>query len=309
MPDRRPRSRRHHHRVLEGGLGRGAPRMVAISGSATPGLGVHQLPDLRSSPVEGGGAAEQIVLPHPSKALVELFEAFPVAQVVSPEAHRASIVLAEALPVLQMKAAGDAGEVGLLRRLATWENVLFDEALPDHDLPNRAAYRLDQHDAVLDQKVVALAEEFRQMLPTHMLDHLDGDDSVEGLRLQGAVVLQEKLDVRMRIPLPGELELLLGQREARDLDAVLGGQEVGHGAPTEADLEHAEPRSEVQLLCYHLHLGSLRCIQIHAWFAEVGARVHHRGPQHLFVEPVRDVVMEADVDRCRLERVSGNQPG
>ena len=157
--------------------------------------------------------------------------------------------------------------------------------------------RLQGHQAVRCQDVLALAEERSPVLLAQRLEHLDGDDLVETPREVTEVL---KLDRRgrrgrRRRPAAGPAVLLLGDRDRRDAAAVGPGREDGEAAPAAADLEDVVPRAQEGLLGQAAELVALRLRE--------GLRLlreQRRGVGHGFVEEegeevVGEVVVVTDV--------------
>src|SRR6185369_17863872 len=128
-----------------------------------------------------------------------------------------------------------------------------------------AADGMQQHDPVLGKQVLRLAEELAIMRGADMLEHADGDDAVEGTRLQ-AVVAQEETDAiaeaRRGRPLLRELVLLGGEGDAGDVDAGEPGEIEAEAAPAAADVEQLLTRLEQELRRKMQLLVRLRRLQV-----------------------------------------------
>ena len=111
-----------------------------------------------------------------------------------------------------------------------------------------------------------------------MLEHSDGDDAVVGaLRDEVTVVLQ--FETRMFGHAPGtcasagNLELLLAERNARNIRIGRLCKIERHAAPAGADLQHAMTGFDEQLGCDMPLLGELGLIQGNARRIEIGAGI------------------------------------
>ncbi len=110
-----------------------------------------------------------------------------------------------------------------------------------------------------------------------MLEHADGDDTVEGLAVHVPVVLQLETHALVKVPLrcphPGDLQLLLAQRDPGDLD-IAGLRHIHrHATPSGTDLQHALTRLEQKLGGNMALLGQLRLVQPNAGRIEIGAGI------------------------------------
>ena len=80
-----------------------------------------------------------------------------------------------------------------------------------------------------------------------------------------AVVSDADLDPvsepRHRRPFAGERGLPRGQRDAGDMDAVLGGGVKREAAPPAADIEHALAGTQPELGAHELELRALRLVE------------------------------------------------
>ena len=92
-----------------------------------------------------------------------------------------------------------------------------------------------------------------------------------------------------------ERDLLLRQRHADDLRAVVLSRVAGERAPAAADVEHRLARLEPQLAADHVELLPLRRVEIVAPVVEIGAGVDHVLIEPQGVERIGDVVVVGDV--------------
>ncbi len=164
---------------------------------------------------------------------------------------------------------------------------------------------MQQHDAVVGQRLVGHREEVVPAVLAEVLEGTDRHDAVDGLvellpTLQQhalaprALVLgEDALDVRL---------LVLAEGESDDVDVVLlDGPQHRRAPPAAADVEQGHARFEAQLAQRQVDLGELSFLQRHVVALEVGAAVGLGGVEEETEEFVRQVVVGLDVLEVRLE--------
>ena len=131
-----------------------------------------------------------------------------------------------------------------------------------------------------------------------MLGHADARDRVELLTGQIAVVGDQDLDAvgdpGLRHQPPGQLGLRRRERYPRHADPVVARGVDREAAPAAADVEHALPGLQLELLRDQLELGPLRLGQCLRAAREQRAAVGHRLVKEQREEFVADVVVVAD---------------
>ena len=170
------------------------------------------------------------------------------------------------------------------------------------------ADRVQQHDAVLAQQIVHLGEELRVVVDADVLEHADRYDAVELLPYLAVVAQLEAYPVgqpRLARPLVRQLVLLLGQRDAGDIDLLEACEIERELAPAAADVEHLEAGLEVELGGDQAQLVLLGLLQRFGVVEEVGAGILHPLVEEELVEVVAEVVVVRHVllrlaDRVRL---------
>ncbi|KAJ8574963.1 hypothetical protein ON010_g4243 [Phytophthora cinnamomi] len=226
---------------------------------------LHELDGARA---EAGGAVLQVEVPHAAEDLgavdVALLEVGLEALV--PAHERLVVVRAEVVHVLHDELAlreGDHLRHG--RQEAVGEDVLEDPELDRHLDGAVGGDAVHQREAVVLEAALDHAVVLIQVLEAHGLDHGDGHDAVELAVHLAVVTVLEAREVAHALalgPLAGALELLVGDGDARDVHAVLLGQEAAEAAPAAADLEHAHARLELELLGDQVQLVALRGVQV-----------------------------------------------
>ncbi len=97
-----------------------------------------------------------------------------------------------------------------------------------------------------------------------MLEHADGDDAVEWTA-RVAIILEPEINQACEAlfdgPLLGGLELFGAERYARDMHAVVAGEEQSHTAEPAADIEHAVSGPQIELGCNVPLLGFLSLLE------------------------------------------------
>ena len=133
-----------------------------------------------------------------------------------------------------------------------------------------------------------------------MLEHPDAGDLVVEHAI-GQVDVVEQLHAHATLEPPrGDLaldvlELVLRQRDAGRVHAVVLRRPEHEPAPAAADVEEGFARREAQLAADVVELARLRVGERVGVAPEVGARVHHPRVEPQPVESVGDVVVMLDV--------------
>jgi hypothetical protein len=143
------------------------------------------------------------------------------------------------------------------------------------------------------------AEVHGQVSQSHVLEHPHARDLVvEPFAGRIPIVLQQHsasaLEPRFADALVGKLELVLGERDARRIDAIFRRGADREGAPSAADVEKALAGLEAQLRANVVELLQLRRLEAVAFLPEVSARVHHARVEPELVELVGHVVVMLD---------------
>ncbi len=140
-----------------------------------------------------------------------------------------------------------------------------------------------------------------------MLEHADRCDLVV-LAVERVVVAQLELDLVLQAePLNlrlGEIELLLRQRHAVRLHAVVLRSVADQRAPAAANVEEALALREPQLAADHLQLVALRLREVIAPLDEVSAGVNHLRIEEERVERIGEVVVVLDVVLVAADRLA-----
>ena len=150
-----------------------------------------------------------------------------------------------------------------------------------------------------------VSKKVAQVLGADRLEHLDRDDRVEGA-LDVAVVAQLDIDQVVQPgradPLPGQLELLLRDRDRRDPTAQLAGCVQREAAPPGADLQDVLAGAQAGVGGHPAVLVALGSASDWSGRLEDGAGVGQRLVEEQPVEVVAQVVVGRDVARgCRRE--------
>ena len=190
--------------------------------------------------------------------------------------------------------------------LAAGKNVAVDEALIDRPLAELAQVlrrgagdRLVQVEPLRAQQSVDAGEERVVIVHAYMLEHAELAHPVILLGgLDVAIVAQLQRD-EIGQPLALHLraregELLLRQRHAVDVRAVVPGGVAREAAPAAADVQHPVSRREAQLAAALVQLRHRRLGERRAGIREIAVRVDHLGVEKESVEGVRHVVMVRD---------------
>ena len=131
-----------------------------------------------------------------------------------------------------------------------------------------------------------------------MLEHADGNDPIEAPG-ERAIVDQLETDAigdtRLFGTTPGDLELLLRQRDPEHVDVGNAVQVKRHPAPAAADVEHALTGLQRQLGGDVRLLELLRLVQPGGRCREIGAAILAVAIEEEIVEPVVEIVMMRDV--------------
>ena len=168
-------------------------------------------------------------------------------------------------------------------------------------------------------------------LASHMLEHADRGDGVEGLAAQVAVVhhadLHLPVETGLADPAGRFVDLLPAQGHPDHPGAVVLGGVDGHRTPAAADVEQARSGRPIdaELATDQLAFGGLGILQAGFGGREPGTGVGHGGPEHQPVEVVAHVVVVTDgpgvacrrmeptgraafLGRCRQRRAEHSQP-
>ena len=103
-------------------------------------------------------------------------------------------------------------------------------------------------------------------------------------------------------------DLLVGDVERPDGDAVVPGHVECQRAPAASGLHHPSLRPQLQLPAHVLHLRALRVFEARAGRREVGAGVYHLAVEPQAVEVVSEIVVMVDVVPHRLPAVRPDHP-
>ncbi len=246
-------------------------------------------------------------MPLADEAVVEAERAHAVearVEGVAPDAQRARVVAAHVLEAVQHEAALRGEQVvetvGREQERAG-EDVLLDEINAGAErvvARVRAGDELQRHEAVALEHAVADGGEVGEVAVADSLEHLDGDDLVEGAA-EVAVILQAHLDA---VAEPGggdafhrEVVLLLRDGERRHAAAVVARGVEAPAAPAGADLEDVVGRREVELAAERVVLCVLRLAQRGVGTLPARGRIHHRVIEPEGEEVVGKVVVLGDV--------------
>mmetsp|Transcript_53936 Transcript_53936/g.87197 ORF Transcript_53936/g.87197 Transcript_53936/m.87197 type:complete len:208 (-) Transcript_53936:282-905(-) len=180
-------------------------------------------------------------------------------------------------------------------QLSSRKDVLVHEAAMVPLTTPCKADGVDQHHSVVFQEVVALVKICLVAVSTYVLEDAYGVNAVELLPLHAAIVLQPNVDARMPKVLLGVGVLILREGHACDMHTILLCHQAREGSKATPKFQDPHARLQVQFRGDHVHLCQLRLIQREVRGVVVGARVLHRGPQHLLVELRGDVVVRRDV--------------
>lgn len=193
------------------------------------------------------------------------------------------------------------------RRIRPREDVLVHEQAPDEILilPGLPQPRdLEEEHPVIIEHVVHLSQEGREVPHAHMLGHLEtGDLVVPALRHGDIAVVHAQdpalifFDPGLPQPVVAPCCLIPPQGDPRRAGAVVGARVFGQGAPSAANVEHALPALEPNLLAHHAQLVILQLLQ--AFFLgdvrDDARGIDHARTQEPAVEIVAAVVVVADL--------------
>ena len=160
---------------------------------------------------------------------------------------------------------------------------------------------MQDHDAVVRQEVLRLAEEFAVVGGAHMLEHPDGDDPVEGARLFAVIPEVEAhalAQARSRRALLRKLVLLGGKCDAGRVHAGDAGQIEGEAAPAAADIQQFLTRGQQQLGGKMQLLVRLGGFQVVVVAGEIGAAVLAVLVEKQVIKGAREVVVMGDIAAC-----------
>ena len=157
-----------------------------------------------------------------------------------------------------------------------------------------------QHEAARFEQAIDLAEVPAVATGPHVLEHPDARDLVVELALRQILVVDEldahavaeaaRLDLARHV-----LELVLRQRDARRVDAVVLRRPEDQASPAAADVEERFARTKPELPADVVELSRLSVGERIALGGEVRARVNHPRIEPQPVERVRDIVVMRDV--------------
>ncbi len=177
-----------------------------------------------------------------------------------------------------------------------------------------AADELQHREPRLAQHLGDELVEARIALAPDMLEHADRGEFVAGFYVvrDVAVVVMHVLDAvgadaeRLRA-LARERDLLAGNVERLDPDAVVARHVQRKPAPAAAGFDHQLARLQPQLAAHQIHLPDLRVLQRVGRPFEIGAGVLHLGIEPELIETVGEVVMRGDVLLRAGKRVAPRQ--
>ena len=277
--------------------------------NATPAGGLREerlhVADPALAEARLGGA--QVEGPEPAEALVVAARAEPVPgaeKALAPGGEGERIVGCDVLrpDLAHLGVAGEAGgDLRLRGEAAAGEDVGVGEAArPLLDLVEAVVDRdrLQQHQPVRAEQLVAAAEELVEVPPADGLDHLDRDEAVVAAA-QVAVVLEQHgdpvLEPGFGDPALASSSCSRGDRRRRHPAAVLAGRVDRQAAPARADLQQVVAGTEAQPPADALQLLQLRLLQARALAREVGAGIDHPLVEEGGEEVVAEVVVGGDV--------------
>ena len=178
-------------------------------------------------------------------------------------------MLAQVLLVTDLESGGvhDAHDVSRAGELAVGEDVTVDEAV----LVVTLLAVIGTRDRVIEHATERLelgvreCEVRRVVLATDVLGEPDRADGVELGLGHVAVVAEAHLSAALEAALLdgvlGECRLLLGERDADRLDAVVLGGVHDHAAPAAADVEQGHARLQAELAADEIELVVLGSFQ------------------------------------------------
>ena len=169
-----------------------------------------------------------------------------------------------------------------------------------------AADRMQQHDAVVGQKLLHLGEVFDVVRRADMLEHADRDDAIVAAVLLAIVEQLEAHpvgDAAFQGSAARHGVLLLGERDAGHVDAVLLAQEQAQPAPARADVEHLLAGLKQHLGRNVLLLEELRLLERLVAVLEVGAGVLPVAIEEEVVELVLEIVVVGHVALSPADRI------
>ncbi len=261
--------------------------------------------DVDVAGVEGGGAADEVDVPHADE-----FLAFPVLdfvmdclEVLVPAEERLVVVAAQALDVLHAECVvvGDGDELAQGGEHAAREDVFAHEGVAHFLVVARDGVE-EEESAVLEERigtfVVGLV-----VVPADVLHHADAHDAVECETLVRQVAVVDEVDGYLVLEtgvveaLLSHLPLLFAERAAVALDAVFLCGLDEQVAPAAADVEELHARLQVELLQDVVDLVLLRGLKRVVVVLEIGAGVAQRRVEPELVEVVAEVVVAGDLLR------------
>ena len=160
------------------------------------------------------------------------------------------------------------------------------------------ADRVQKGDTVLVQQALHMIEELRIVAHADMLEHADGDDTVE-LLVHVAIVAQFEPDpvgqAHFEGPLVRQFPLFCRQGDALYLDILERGEIQRHTAPAAADIEDLVAGFQVHLGGDQPLLVALRRLECVVRAFEKSAGILHVPVEEEFVELVSQIVMMRDI--------------
>ena len=228
--------------------------------------------------------ARHVDAPH-AKLLFAHFRARHVRvafEALDPVPERLRVMLAQRLRIddLESRVRHAADDPRHVRQFAAREHVFLDE-VADAAAQLRGAKLvvrdpMVQHEPAGLENPMDLAEVAPEVAHAHMLEHADAGDLVV-LHALGQVEIVAKLDVHAILePARGdfgddEVALILRQRDAGRLDAVMLRRPEDQATPAAADVEHPLAGRETKLAADVIELLLLRVVERVPFGAEVRA--------------------------------------
>ena len=203
-------------------------------------------------------------------------------EIVVPAHQRPIVVAPQALHVehAEVRVVGVRDELAQRRQRAAREDVLADPRLRHHLIVARDC--VQQENAAVLQQMICRLHVRRVVRAAHVLHHADTDDAVKEQPLILEVAVVDELNLHLALE-PFRLDallsffpLLLTERAAVALDAVLLRRLNQQEAPAAADVEERHAFLEVELLEDVVDLVALRLLECVILVLEVRARIAHR---------------------------------
>ena len=245
-------------------------------------LAREELPQRQPAPVERVRGARHVDAPY-AKLLFAHFRARHVRvafEALDPVPERLRVMLAQRLRIddLESRVRHAADDTRHVRQFAAREHVFLDE-VADAAAQLRGAKLvvrdpMVQHEPAGLENPMDFAEVAAKVAHAHMLEHADAGDLVVQ-RGRGQVEIVPKLDADAFLQTglldPGrdEIVLILRQRDAGRLDAVMLRRPEDQATPAAADVEHPLAGRETKLAADVIELLLLRLVERVAFGAEV----------------------------------------